>query len=96
MAIDWNLVAEEHVQRACEVVANRAQRRTEATGLVVLWGERRLPAKEVLREAYRLAKGLPAEASISFSSGEGTLNVLRRLGCRAERLSRPKISEPGP
>jgi len=85
MLIEWSVITSDHVQQACESVAARSTDRNK--GLVVYSGERRLPAKEVLREAYRLAKGLAPEAEVNFASGEATLNVLRRLGLRAERLS---------
>jgi hypothetical protein len=50
-------------------------------------GDRCLPVKEVLRLAYRLAKGLSPDVEVKFASGEASLNLLRRLGFRVERLS---------
>lgn len=95
MAIEWNVITATHVRQACESVAARARARDRDKGLVVISGDRRLPAKEILREAYRLAKGLPPDAEINFASGEATLNVLRRLGFRAERLS-PRVKREPP
>jgi len=80
--IEWDAIAPIHVQKASELVATRER----TTGLVLFVGEQRLPAKQVLREAYRLAKGLPQDAEVKFASGESTLNLLRKLGFRAERL----------
>jgi hypothetical protein len=43
-------------------------------------GDRKLPAKDVLRLAYCFAHGMPDDVRIQFASGETTLNRLRRLG----------------
>lgn len=94
MAIEWSAITAGHVQQAFESIAARHPNADRSTGLVVYSGERRLPAKEILREAYRLAKGLAPEAEINFASGEATLNVLRKLGFRAERLSSPRRGVP--
>jgi hypothetical protein len=90
MAIDWRDISAAHVRQACDLVAARTP--TAKAGLVVLSGDRSLPAKAVVREAYRLAKGLGPNAEIKFASGEATLNVLRKLGFRAERMTSPKDS----
>lgn len=87
MTIEWRVITATHVEQACESVAARSRHTDRDKGLVVFAGGRRLPAKEIVREAYRLAKGLSPDAEIRFASGEATLNVLRRLGFRAERLS---------
>jgi hypothetical protein len=84
VALNWKSVSAEHVRAAiAEVAAARTHDR--ATGLVLLDGDRALPAKEVLRTAYRLANKLPADSAVKFSSGDGTLNILRQLGFAAER-----------
>jgi len=84
VALNWKSVSAEHVRAAiAEVAAARTHDR--ATGLVLLDGDRALPAKEVLRTAYRLANKLPADSAVKFSSGDGTLNILRQLGFTAER-----------
>jgi hypothetical protein len=88
MSIDWKAITSAHIQKACEEVSARSVR-DRMTGLVVFAGERRLPAKEVLREAYRFAMGLAADAEIHFASGESTLAVFRKLGFRAERMTSP-------
>jgi hypothetical protein len=92
MPIDWGAITTSHLHKACESVA--AKKKDRDSGLIAYFGERRLPAKEVLREAYRLAKGLPADAEVKFASGDATLNLLRLLGLRAERLSSREQSDP--
>jgi hypothetical protein len=93
MAIDWSVITDADVRRACDLVASRRTRDKES-GLVVFAVGCRLPAKEVLREAYRLAKGLPDDAEVKFASGEVTLNVLRRLGFPAKRLTARTNAKP--
>ena len=89
MPIEWSAITATHIRQACEIVAASAKAEDRNGGLVVFVGDRKLSAKEILREAYRLAKGLAPDAEINFASGEATLNLLRRLGFRAERLSSP-------
>jgi hypothetical protein len=87
MALNWKSVTADHVRQALRAVsAKRSTDRTE--GIVILDQGRRLPAKEVLRIAYQLANGLPNAEKVKFSSGDGTINVLRRLGFSAERLEK--------
>jgi hypothetical protein len=86
--LEWNLITADHVRQACDAVARRYSTDLN-TGLIVHCSNRSLPAKAVLREAYRLAKGLPAEAEVRFTSGEASLNRLRKLGFSAERLTPP-------
>jgi hypothetical protein len=87
MALNWKSVSAEHVREALLIVS--AKRATDlAAGIVILDRGRRLPAKEVLRTAYQLANQLPRDAKIKFSSGDGTLNVLRNLGFEAERIEK--------
>lgn len=88
--IEWDVIAPMHVQKASELVASREAIRDRTTGLVLFVGERRLSAKDVLREAYRIAKGLPQGAEVKFASNESTLTLLRKLGFRAERLGSRK------
>ena len=86
MALNWKSVSAEHVQQACTLVA-KSHHRAPKQGLVV-WNEGQcLPAKDVLREAYRLANRLSTATMIRFSSGDATLNTLRNAGFRAERLT---------
>lgn len=87
MTIEWSAISAAHVQQAFEAIAARPGTRDRAAGLVVYSGETCLPAKQVLREAYRIAKHLPSDAKVSFASGEATLGKLRKLGFRAERVT---------
>lgn len=91
MALNWKSVSAEHVRESIRQVASESDRNRQS-GLVILADERVLPAKEVLRLAYRIANNLPQSSPIKFSSGEGTLAVLRQLGFSVER--RPS-SRPG-
>jgi hypothetical protein len=86
VALDWSTVRATHVQRACEAIRAGSKFRDRAHGLVVYYESSCLPAKEVLRQAYRLANSMNPDAVLVFSSGDATLNTLRKLGFRAERL----------
>lgn len=88
MALKWSSVSAQHVERACAEVASRAK--DKSSGIVVWSGSRALPAKEVLRVAYRLANNLPDTVELRFSSGDGSIGALQRLGFRAERLGSRK------
>ena len=86
VALNWKSVTADHVREALRhVLASRTTNR--ASGLIVIEGGRAVSAKEVLRVAYRIANQLPADAEIRFSSGDGTLNVLRNLGFTASRIA---------
>jgi hypothetical protein len=85
VALNWNSISADDVRAALKHVGtSRTGNRT--SGLVIIDGNRSLPAKEVLRLAYLLANKLPADTKIKFSSGDGTLKVLRSLGFHAERI----------
>ena len=84
MALNWKSIRAEHVKESIRRVAGQSKR-DRTTGLVIVADDRRLPAKEVLRIAYRIANNLPDSAQVKFSSGEGTLSVLRQLGFVVER-----------
>ena len=84
MALNWKSIRAEHVKESIRRVAGQSKR-DRTTGLVIVADGRRLPAKEVLRIAYRIANNLPDSAQVKFSSGEGTLSVLRQLGFVVER-----------
>jgi hypothetical protein len=87
MALNWKSVSAEHVREALRMVSSK--RTTDMTaGIAIVHQGRHLPAKEVLRTAYRLANRLPSDSNIKFSSGDGTLNVLRNLGFEAERIEK--------
>jgi hypothetical protein len=84
MALNWSTVKSEHVETSFDVLKGRAKL-MKHRGLVVRHQGLVLPAKEVLRVAYRLANGLPDNAEVKFSSGDSMLNKLRRLGFDVER-----------
>lgn len=86
MAMDWRAITESDVRKACEIVEKQVLGHDRSAGLVIYAGERRLPVNEVLCQAYRSAKGLSSGVKVEFASGEASLNVLRRLGFRVERL----------
>jgi hypothetical protein len=86
MKLDWRAVRPEHAARACELVSLGAADARKTKGLFVLFGGRRLPAKDVARVAYKIAHELPQSASIEFASGEGTLKRLQELGLEVQRL----------
>lgn len=46
-----------------------------------------LPAKQVLRISYCIAKNLPVDSKFKFSSGDTSLLRLRKLGFEANRVS---------
>lgn len=86
MALNWKSVTADHVREALShVLASRSNNRL--SGLIITEGDRAVAAKEVLRLAYRIANKLPDDASVKFSSGDGTLNILRNLGFSATRLA---------
>lgn len=86
MALNWDTIRPEHVQKACELVASGARRaRAPAKGIFVIHGSERLPAKHVQRIAYLLANGMDLDTKLKFASGDGTLKLFRKLGFRAER-----------
>jgi hypothetical protein len=89
VTLNWKSISAEHVRVALKQIgATKSGDRT--SGLVVIDGSRKLPAKDVIRTAYRLANNLPQDATVKFSSGDGTLKVLNDLGFRAERLGANK------
>ena len=87
MALDWKSVKAEHVAKACQIVASGgATPKARSKGIFVLHGDKRLPAKHILRVAYCFANGMPIDSMVKFSSGEGTTNRLRALGFEVEHL----------
>jgi hypothetical protein len=94
MPLNWKSLKPEDVMRACLML--RARQRAPAvkkSGLYVRFEAVDLPAKEVLGVAYRIANGLPPNAKVRFSSGEGTIARLRALGFEAGR--KPSTDETG-
>lgn len=84
--LNWSTVKAEHVSRACELLRRGEQLpRAQAKGIFLVYQNERLPAKHVLRLAYCLSNGLPLGSVLRFSSGEGTVRILRNLGFSVER-----------
>ena len=84
MTLNWKSVTAHHVQLACAHVSSISPR-GKSSGIIVWDGEKALPAKEVLRVAYRLANDLSESEELRFSSGDSSIAILQRLGFRAER-----------
>ena len=86
MALNWKTVTGDHVRAACAQL-RASGKKTKQSGIVVWDGDTRLPAKEVLKIAYRHANGLNDSVALKFSSGDASIALLNRLGFRAERVS---------
>ena len=86
MGLNWKSVKAAHVTQACEALLKSAGPRAKPRGLIITYKDKQLPAKVILRMAYRLANNIPSETKLKFSSGEGSLQFLRSLGFQAERL----------
>jgi hypothetical protein len=86
MGLNWKSVKAVHVTQACEALLDSAGSRPEPRGLIVIYKDKQLPAKTILRIAYCLANNIPSETKLKFASSEGSLQLLRSLGFRAERL----------
>jgi hypothetical protein len=93
MNLNWKAVRAEHVSKACDIVA--AERSIAASGIVIWYHQQSLPAKQVLRVAYRLANDLPDDHEVRFSSGEPTIRMLTALGFRVERIVSLSKSDHG-
>jgi hypothetical protein len=96
MSLNWKTVRAEHVSKACGLLVAKGS--TATKGIVVWHNQQTLPAKQVLRIAYRLANDLPDNREVKFSSGEPTLRLLVALGFHAERIvpQRAKSDEGEP
>jgi hypothetical protein len=86
MGLNWKSVEAAHVTQACEDLLKSAGPGAKPRGLIVTYKGKQLPAKIVLRMAYRLANNIPSETKLKFSSGEASLQLLRSLRFQAERL----------
>jgi hypothetical protein len=87
MKMNWKSINAAHVTKACETFLNSASAGAKSRGLVVTYKGKQLPAKTILRMAYCLANNIPPETKLKFSSSEGSLQFLRSLEFKAERLS---------
>jgi hypothetical protein len=75
LGLNWKSVTAAHVTQACEALLKSAGSRAKPRGLIVTYKDKQLPAKVILRMAYRLANKLPSETKLKFSSGEGSLQL---------------------
>jgi hypothetical protein len=93
MKLNWKSVNATHVTKACEQCLNSKSTGAKASGLVVTYQGKQLPAKTVLRIAYGLANNISAETKIKFASSESSLQRdLLQLGygstaCMTQRPS---------
>jgi hypothetical protein len=87
MGLNWRTVQADHVTKACEVFMGSASPRSKPGSLVITYRGEHLPAKAVLRLAYCLANNLPSDTHLKFSSGEGSIKLLRSLGFQVQRLT---------
>jgi hypothetical protein len=94
VALNWGSISAADVEKACTKVASL--KKDKMSGIVVLHRGRALPAKEVLKVAYRLANRLDETTKLKFSSGDATLAILRELGFEAERRGRNVDAGPRP
>jgi hypothetical protein len=86
MSLNWRTVRTIDVEQACALVASGEQpARVPAKGIFLTRNGQLLPAKHVLRLAYCIANKLPLDSKLKFSSGDGTVNTLSRLGFAIER-----------
>jgi hypothetical protein len=88
VALNWSTVKAEHVSKACDLLLNGEQLpRSKAKGIFILHANKELPAKHVVRIAYCLANSLPLGTSLKFSSGDGVVNLIRKLGFDVRRTT---------
>ena len=86
MAINWNTVRTEHVEKACELLLDdKKTRRLKTKGIFIRSHGHVLPAKQAMRVAYLLANGLPVDAKLRFSSGESMVQRLQAMGFQVGR-----------
>ena len=84
----WASLETRHVSEACDTLLKAVHPSAKPHGLVVIYKGQQLPAKAVLRLAYRLANNIPPEVELKFASGENSLQLLRSLGFQAERIQK--------
>ncbi len=85
MKLNWKSVNAAHVTRACEAFLNSAGAEPKLGGLIVIYNEKNC-LRRLFCVAYCLANNIPSETKLKFASSEGSLQLLRSLGFRAERL----------
>jgi hypothetical protein len=85
VTLNWKSVTADNIREAMKQVG-ASKFANRKLGLVLIDKSNVYLAKEILRVAYRLANKLPRDSVVKFSSGDGTLNVLTKLGFDAKRL----------
>ena len=102
MKLNWKSVKAAHVTRACEAILNSAGAEPKPGDLIVIYKDKRLPAKTILRIAYCLANDIPSEPKLKFASSEVVFNFcgrwdFERNDCRLTILSRirTRVSSSG-
>jgi len=83
----FSKIQREHAEQACKQLLTGGATRGGGSYFVV-FGKERLPAKAVLRAAYKLANGKEI-AGREFSGGVYTQRILERLGLTIEVKSSP-------
>ncbi len=76
--MDWKSVKAVHVTKAYEPLLSSADPRAKARGLVVIYKDKQLPAKTILRTACCIANNIPSETKLKFASGEGSIQIMTR------------------
>ena len=92
MALDWSSVKAEHVTEACNFLLREGGSRGKSHGIYVQFQGQPLPAKAVARIAYARANNLAPESVPKFSSGDGTVKLLQRLGFTVEKREGEKTA----
>jgi hypothetical protein len=96
VSLNWKSLSAAHIKQACSMLLSKQSvPAVKKAGLYVRFQAVDLPAKEVLRIAYRLANDLSPEAKLRFSSGEGAISRLRALGFEAGRKPAANENEHG-
>ena len=87
MKLNWKSVKAVHVTQACEALLNSAGPGAKPRGLVVIYKDKQLPAKLILRMAYCLANNIPSETKLKLrqvdvlvSQGQSMGEAIRQIG----------------
>src|SRR5436190_13483571 len=95
MSLNWRSLRATDVEQACRVIeSGQHPAPTPPKGIFLVQHGQRLPAKHVLRLAYCIANSLPLNSKLKFSSGDGTVRLLRSLGFEVERVVSAREPRP--
>lgn len=85
MSIDWSVVQEKHILRACQLYDNGKERplRSAQNTFLILRGKK-YPAKHIRGLAYKLATGYALNPSVDYSGGLETARFFKSLGFDVE------------